>query len=137
MDSNDTQQPEPEAEEPDISFLPDVLEVEAALRNYRKPRYQTRGHEVVPVDQAVEITVTTAAPFPERALGPVVHIGRTQISESERIGRNRYRFYAYDFGKLKEGTPIRIGWFGQSRPQKQTGFRYALTNGPAGRQQGG
>ncbi len=128
MSQSDSQQPEPRKTEPDISFLPEVIGVESAFRRYRKPRYRARGSEVVPVEEAVEITVTTAAPFPERALGPVVLIGSTQVTESERIGENRYRFYAYDFEKLKEGAPIRIGWFGLPRPRRQTGFRFALTN---------
>jgi len=128
MSRSDAQQPEPRKAEPDISSLPEVVEVESAFRTYRKPRYRARGSEVVPVEEAVEITVTTAAPFPERALGPVVLIGSAQVTESERIGPNRYRFYAYDFDKLKEGAPIRIGWFGQPRPRRQTGFRFALKN---------
>jgi len=128
MSQSDSQQPEPRRAEPDISFLPEVVAVESAFRRYRKPRYRARGSEIVPVEEAVEITVTTSAPFPERALGPVVLIGRAQVTESERIGPNRYRFFAYDVEKLKEGTPIRIGWFGQPRPRRKTGFRFALTN---------
>jgi hypothetical protein len=135
MSEGDSHQPEPRKAEPDISFLPEVVAVESAFRTYRKPRYRARGPEVVPVEEAVEITVTTDAPFPERGLGPVVLIGRAQVTESERIGPNRYRFYAYDFEKLKEGTPIRIGWFGQPRPRRQTGFRFALTNPRGNRRQ--
>jgi hypothetical protein len=128
MSESDSQQPEPRKAEPDISFLPEVVAVESAFRRYRKPRYRAQGSEIVPVEEAVEITVTTAAPFPERALGPVVLIGSAQVTESERIGPNRYRFYAYDFAKLKEGRQIRIGWFGQPRPRRKTGFRFTLTN---------
>ena len=128
MSQGDSEQPDPRVAEPDISFLPDVVAVESAFRTYRKPRYRAQGSQVVPVEEAVEITVTTAAPFPERALGPIVLIGSAQVTESERIGPNRYRFYAYDFEKLKEGTPIRIGWFGQPRPRQQTGFRFTLAN---------
>jgi hypothetical protein len=126
MTPSDAQQPEPSRPEPDISFLPDVLAVEAALRTYRKPRYRARGSEIVEVKAAVEITVTTAAPFPERALGPMLLIGAAQVTESERVGPNRYRFYAYDFERLKDGAPIRVGWFGQPRPRRQTGFRFML-----------
>jgi hypothetical protein len=124
MSRSDSHPPEPTRPEPDISFLPEVLSVESALRTYRKPRYTTRGTEVVPVDRAVEITVETAEPFPERALGPVLIIGREQVTESERVGPNRYRFYAYEPERLKAGTPIRIGWYGQPRPRRQTGFKF-------------
>jgi hypothetical protein len=128
MSRGDAQQPEPRKAEPDISFLPEVTAVESAFRTYRKPRFRARGPEVVPVEQAVEITVTTAEPFAERALGPVLLIGNTQVTESERVGPNRYRFYAYDFEQLKEGAPIRLGWFGQPRPRRQTGFRFELAS---------
>ena len=127
MCPSDSQQPEPRRPEPDIAYLPEVIAVESALRRYRKPRFRTRVSQVIEVDEAVEITVETAEPIQERALGPVLRIGRTEVTESERIGPNRYRFYAYDFEKLKEGTPIRIGWFGQRRPSRQTGFRFALS----------
>jgi hypothetical protein len=137
MSQSDSDQPERRKADPDISFLPEVVAVESALRTYRKPRYRALGSEVVPVERAVEITISTAAPFPERALGPVVLIGSAQVTESERIGPNRYRFYAYDFEKLKEGAPIRIGWFGQPRPRRTTGFRFALQNNGGRRPSGG
>jgi hypothetical protein len=129
MDRSDVQPPEPRPDEPDLSFLPDVVAVESALRRYRKPRLRTRGPEVEEVQQAVEITIETSEPFPERALGPVLVVGRLEVSEGERIGPNRYRFYAYDVDKLKEGAPIRLGWFGQRRARRRTGFSFALGGG--------
>jgi hypothetical protein len=126
MTRSDSQQPEPHRREPDLSFLPKVVALESALRTYRKPRYRAEGPKVVPVDRAVEITVETSEPFPERALGPVLLIGSAEVTDSERVGENRYRFYAYEPERLKEGTPIRLGWFGQPRPRRQTGFRFEL-----------
>lgn len=126
MDRSDVQPPEPGPDEPDLSFLPDVIGVESVLRTYRKPRFRTQGAEVEEAHQAVEITIETSEPFPERALGPVLLVGRVEVNEGERIGPNRYRFYAYDVDKLKEGSPIRLGWFSQPRPRRQTGFRFAL-----------
>ena len=125
MPASDSQRPEPREPERAIDFLPEILAVESALRTYRKPRFRTRASELVEVDKAVEITVETAEPIPERALGPVLRIGRIEVTESERVGDNRYRFYAYDFDKLKAGTPIRLGWLGQPRP-RDTGFRFTL-----------
>ena len=109
-----------------MSFLPEVLGVDAERRSYRKPRYRARGTELEEVREAVEITVETSAPFPERALAPVLLVGRIEITESEHVGPNRYRFYAYDIEKLKEGSAIRIGWFSQPRPRRKTGFRFVL-----------
>jgi hypothetical protein len=126
MDRSDVQPPEPAPDEPDLSFLPEVIGVESVLRTYRKPRFRTRGPEVEEAHHAVEITIETSEPFPERALGPVLLVGRVELNEGERIGPNRYRFYAYDVEKLKEGSPIRLGWFNQPRPRQQTGFRFAL-----------
>ena len=126
-DRSDTEQPEPGGPDPDLSRLPRVLEVAAVLRRYRKPRYRVRrGPTVEEVKQAVEITLETDGPFAERALGPVLLVGRVEISESERIGPNRYRFYAYDVDRLEEGSRIRLGWFGQPRPRRDTGFRLEL-----------
>jgi hypothetical protein len=128
MDQSDAQTPERRPDEPDLLFLPEVVGVESALRTYRKPRFRVRGPEVEEVHQAVEITIETSEPFPERALGPVLLVGRVEVDEGERIGPNRYRFYAYDVEKLKEGSPIRLGWFSQLRGRRQTGFRFALSD---------
>jgi len=78
-----------------------VIRVESVRRSYEKPRYRVRGPEVEEVHEAVEVTIETSAPFPQRALGPVLLVGRVELSESERIGPNRYRFYAYDYKQLK------------------------------------
>lgn len=126
MGGDDSHAAEPRAEEPDITFLPEVIGIEAKRRRYRKPRYRAQGSAVEEVREAVEITIETSAPFPQRALGPVLLVGRVELSESERVGPNRYRFYAYDYDRLKEGSAIRIGWFSQPRPRRQTGFRFAL-----------
>lgn len=126
MDGSDVQLPEPTPDEPDLSFLPEVLALESVLRTYRKPRFRVHGAKVEEVHKAVEITIETSAPFPERALGPVLLIGRAEVNEAERVGPNRYRFYAYDVDKLKPDSPIRLGWFSQPRPRRQTGFRFAL-----------
>jgi hypothetical protein len=128
MGQSDAQIPEPRPDQPDLLFLPEVVGVESALRTYRKPRFRVRGPEVEEVHQAVEITIETSEPFPERALGPVLLVGRVEVDEGERIGPNRYRFYAYDVEKLKEGSPIRLGWFSQPRGRRQTGFRFALSD---------
>jgi hypothetical protein len=123
-ESDAQQQSEPTPPEPDITFLPDVVAVESVLRRYRDPRYRADGPNVIPVDQAVEITITTSDPFPERALGPVLFIGNTRATESERVGQNRYRFYVYEPEQLEDGAPIGVGWFGQRDP-RQTGFRFS------------
>jgi hypothetical protein len=127
VSASDSQRPERRRPGKDLSFLPQVVALEAAVRRYRKPRYRVeRGSRLEPVEVAVEITLETSEPFPERALGPVLLIGSVEVTEAERVGPNRYRFYAYDVEKLKEGAPIRLGWFGQERPRRQTGFRLEL-----------
>jgi hypothetical protein len=125
-DTSDVQPPEPRREEPDISFLPEIVELASVRKSYRKPRYRARGGELEEVREAVEIIVETSEPFPQRALGPVLVVGSVELSEAERVGPNRYRFYGYDVERLKEDAPIRIGWFGQPRSRRQTGFRLSL-----------
>jgi hypothetical protein len=126
MDTSDRQPPERSPAEPDINRLPKVVAIESALRTYREPRLRTRRSEVVSVDRAVEVTVETDGPIPERALGPVLVIGATEVTESERLGPTRYRFYAYDFEQLKPGSPIRLGWYRQTNQSRRTGFTFEL-----------
>ncbi|HEX6700197.1 MAG TPA: hypothetical protein VF101_05645 [Gaiellaceae bacterium] len=127
-DRSDTQPPEPSRRDPDLWFLPEIARVEAVRRRYDEPRYRVRDGELEEVYEAVEVTVETSEPFPQRALGPVLFVGPVELSESEQIGPARYRFYGYDVERLKDDAPIRLGWFGQPRPKGQTDLRFSLVD---------
>lgn len=109
-----------------LSYLPDVVNLEAKAVRYREPRiYALPGNVIKEARQAIEFTVETAEPLPVRALPRVLHVGRTQLTESTQIGERRYRFYAYDGEELASGAPITLGWLGQRTPRKHTGYRYS------------
>jgi hypothetical protein len=75
-------------------------------RNFRSP--------LASAPDACEIVVTLAAPLPIRAMGPVLHVGNTQLTESEALDREgrRIRFWAVEPGVLKKGAPISLAWGG-------------------------
>jgi hypothetical protein len=127
-DRSDLQPPEPSRREPDVSFLPEIDHVEAVRRRYDAPRYRVRDGEVGEAYEAVEVTVETSEPFPQRALGPVLFVGSVELNEGEQLEPTRYRFYGYDVERLKDDAPIRLGWFGQPRPKGQTAFRFSLVD---------
>lgn len=107
--------------------LPEVLGVEAARVRYPQPRLHYVGPQPVEVREAVELLVRTADEFPIlRTLSPALFVGETAVPEYNRVGKNLYRFFAFDLRRLKEGAPISIGWPQSPQRKVRTKFRYHL-----------
>jgi hypothetical protein len=94
-----------------------------ATRNFKNPLTAAR--------QAVEFVVQLASPLPVRALGPVLWVGETRLTESESLDQagTELRFWSFDRSALKEGAPISMDWMGQKpRREKRTAkFTYKLS----------
>lgn len=119
----DSGQPEPNRKHPDLWELPKVLDVQIKLRHYERPRVHTVGLELVEAKSALEFTVETDNPFPIRAIGPALIVGRHEISEAEEMDERHYRFFVYEPDLLRSAA-IWIGWAGYDKPRSRTGFRF-------------
>ena len=59
------------------------------------------------------VVVKTDQPIPVRAMGPVLYVGGTALTEVTEIAPNTYRFVAHRPLDLKPGAPMHLGWPGQ------------------------
>ncbi|HEY3569639.1 MAG TPA: hypothetical protein VGP73_17030 [Thermoanaerobaculia bacterium] len=110
--------------ERDTGRLPEIVGVESRRVQYREPRIYFAGQEQREAHEAAEILVRTAGPLPVRDLSPVLFVGETAIPRYEPAGRDLYRFYEYEPGRLQEGAPIALGWPYAPEQKVPTRFRY-------------
>ena len=91
------------------------------MRNFLNPL------EALP--DSLEIVMTLNSPIPARALGPVLYVGRTRLTESEAIDEDgkRLRFWAFDRSRLKAGAPITMVWDGEETPKAANKAKFTYT----------
>jgi hypothetical protein len=118
--------------------LPSIVSISSRLATYATPKVFFVGPEKREVRQAIEITVETAAPIPARSLSPVIWVGEARVIEYEMVAPNRYKFYAIEPSRLRDGAAIAFGWpdaergrpGGAAAQRTATNFRFRL-GGPA------
>jgi hypothetical protein len=101
--------------------------VKIQLADYRPRRPRNFEPQLKAVKNAVEIVVTLESPLPIRAMGPVLYVGDTQLTESEALDNEgkRMRFWAFDREMmLADGAPISMGWLGSRRESRKTTFTF-------------
>jgi hypothetical protein len=122
-----------------MSSDPGELEPREALPIFDLPRtksVETRRTQFIPrrrnfmsalpeVDNAIEILVATDSPIPVRALGPVLVVGETVLTEVAADDDTHYRFVALEPEALDPGAPISLGWSGRPPAESiPTGFQF-------------
>jgi len=108
----------------DLWQLPKIAKLKIERVRYAKPRRHAIGGRVVEFREGVEILVDTAGEIPIRALSPALYIGTAEVAENERIAESRYRFFVLDEERLRDGSPISLGWAGIAGRRTRTKFRY-------------
>ena len=96
--------------------MPEMTGINIRAAEYH-PRSTRHPAAALPaVKDAVEIVVTFKAPPPARALSPVLYVGETRLTESEKVDKEgkELRFWAFDRSKLREGAPIEVRWLGEA-----------------------
>jgi hypothetical protein len=111
---------------PDLSRLPDIIEIHVRNRRFDPPRRVTTHGVDGQVRTAVEIEVRISEPFVIRALGPVLWVGEEPLSIAESDGGTTYRFFCFDPNRLHADAPIGLSWGERDAPRKVTAFRYRL-----------
>ncbi|MFF2623726.1 hypothetical protein [Oerskovia jenensis] len=105
--------------------LPAVVSVEARPVAFEPPRRRNFSSQLPALESTVEFLVETEAPLPVRALGPVVYVGDTPVTEVYVEDDTHYRFVALRPDELREGQPITLGWSGAPAEERvETGRRF-------------
>jgi hypothetical protein len=108
----------------DIWYLPKILKVHVERARFDPPRLRVRQGKPEHVTEATALVVETDGSIPVRAAAAVLFVGDTRLTESERVGKNHYRFYAFKEDQLREGAPIGLGWTGIDHPLETTKFLF-------------
>jgi hypothetical protein len=109
-------------------LLPMIIGVKAVRVRYERPRVYYLRRKRLQAREAVEIIVRTAHRLPITSISPALFVGEVPLIEYEGVGPNVYRFFAFDFAKLRPGDPISLGW--PYSPKKvRTNFRYQPGSG--------
>lgn len=130
--SSDTGAPEQPSASYGLWRLPTIVDVQVRRVRYTPPKPHAVGSRIVESDAAVEFLVRTSEDFPERALGPALFVGTTEIDESERVGDQLYRFIAYAPHPLRKRAVLSLGWSGQPGRRQRSPFHYELGSENAG-----
>jgi hypothetical protein len=116
----------PDPPRADLS-MPNVLDVQIRRTTFEPRPLRNFASSLPASDDAVEFIVTTDRPIPGRALGPVLYVGETPVTEVTESGPNTYRFVATSHRDMKEDAELRLGWTGQSPTEGGgTRFRFRL-----------
>ena len=113
----------PRDEEP--LTLPGLKSVVARRVRYGEPRRFVAHGEEYSESDVIEIDVETDAEFYVAGTGPALFVGDVPITDSERVGDRKYRFFAPASLPLEEGAPIAVGRAGSGvpAPERKTELR--------------
>ena len=106
--------------------LPDVVSVRIRRVRHERPARRNFRSALPAVDNAVEVLVETTAPIPIRALGPVLWVGDTPLTEATADDETHYRFLGLQPHRLTANAPLRLGWSGQP-PADSRATRFTFT----------
>jgi hypothetical protein len=105
--------------------LPEIVEVKTMNVPFEPRQLRNFRSSLEAKTEAIEFQIRTASPVPIRALSPVLHIGSVVLTESEQIGENLYRFWAFEPHRLETEAPISLSWTNTPNEQLQESqFRY-------------
>ena|SRR2546428_13962251 len=110
-------------------FLPMIIDVKAVRVRYERPRVYYLHRQRREAREAVEIMVRTADRLPISSISPALFVGEVPLVEYEGAGPNVYRFFAFEFAKLRQGDPISLGWPYSPERKVRTNFRYQPRGG--------
>ena len=108
--------------------LPDIVDIKMSRVPFRPRQHKYFRSALAEHTEATEFLVRLTGPVPNRALGPALFVGETQVAECEAVGDNTYRFLAFDHQRLEPGAPIAWGWLdAPPEERKRTSYRFEAT----------
>jgi len=122
--SIDASQPLPADSRPSWE-LPEIVEVQTLNVSFEPRQLRNFRSSLEAKTEAIEFQIKTNRPIPIRALSPVLYVGNVVLTESEQIGENLYRFWAFEPNILETEAPISLSWTNTPNEQLQESqFRY-------------
>lgn len=110
--------------------LPRLLSIKARAIRFSPSEKRNFRSRIAALDSTVEFAVETDAPIPIRALGPVLYVGDTAVTECIADDDTHYRFIALEPKALRVGAPIVLGWAGGARDERvDSGERFVAPDG--------
>lgn len=106
--------------------LPEVLDVRIRQVRYEAPKRRNFTSALPTHREAVEFVVVTDRPIPVRALGPVLYVGDTPVTEVTAREKNVYRFVSFETKALARGARISLGWSGRTRKEDRTSTKFSF-----------
>lgn len=107
--------------------LPEILDIKIRRVPFKPRVHKHFKSALADYKEAVEFLVRTSGPIPARALGPVLFVGDVQVTESEPVENNLYRFLALEIERLEPRAAISWGWEDAAAAQRyRTKFRYEV-----------
>ena len=107
--------------------LPRIVSLKIGRVRFESPQLEHFKSSLSGHKQAIEFIVETDGVVPIRAYGPALFVGNVEVSNSELIGKNTWRFLHFEPESLKPGSPISWGWMKDPEQQRlRTEFRYEV-----------
>lgn len=122
MDSTEFNQHRPL--DPRLFELPKIISLKMKLVSFSAPKLKTFKSSLSEYKEALEITIVTEGPIPIRNVPPAIFIGDIVSKHLEEgKGVHEYKFYIFEFKKLKPRETIKWGWINDA-PEKANGTGY-------------
>jgi hypothetical protein len=126
MDSTEFNQYRPR--DPRLFELPKIISLKMKLVDFKAPKLKTFTSRLSKYKRAVVITIVTEGPIPIRDISPTIYIGNIPSKHSEESkGTNEYKFYVFNFEKIKPGERILWGWANDPPAKRMvTGYTFDI-----------
>lgn len=125
--TTDSQNKEKRLRIPDWWELPKIKDIRIRRVRYEANNYKYIKSDYADHEEAIELMVEYEGDFQvSRAVGPILYIGDVPVGEVELLDKKRARFLAFRTKQLKKGAPISIGWPGEEKRRKKTGFQFKM-----------
>lgn len=103
--------------------LPRVLGVRARQASFEPPSHRNFDSALPRLEDTVEFVVETEGPIPVRALGPVLWVGDSPVTEVRSEDETHCVFVSLRPEELAEGASITFGWSGEAE-RLETGYTF-------------
>jgi hypothetical protein len=125
--TTDSQNKEKRLRIPDWWELPKIKDIRIRRVRYQAKKYKYIKSDYTDHDEAIELMVEYEGDFQvSRAVGPILYIGDIPVGEVEFVDKKHARFLAFRPKQFQKDAPISIGWPGELKRRKKTGFQFKM-----------
>jgi hypothetical protein len=127
----------------DLNQIPDGLTVEVQLVKLTRPIARMIGGKRRSINEVIEFRLSARAPFPARALDPVLAVGKHLVTEYRYVHENELLFTEFEPQEVPNGEVVYFQWGVRPAPgaRKATPLKFdreklrTITRGPEKKEQ--